>query len=154
MNDSAVNESNPSDRDNWTTFPITYKYIDISTAHITKEDDEILLACMKDRMSKNLEFRFASYPSEWVIQGVNEQEQNKTGDLFVLPIAPPVYSFDHGYWIWIGLGSEWATLARREGSKFSESFINLYERAVHSDADWMKIDCDGMMYNDLPLYEW
>jgi len=69
-------------------------------------------------------------------------------------VAPAGYQFEHGFWLWIGLGNEWATLARREGSEFSEAFVNLFERAIHSDADWMKIDCDGMTYNDLPLYEW
>ena len=112
----------------WTSFPITYKYIDVSTAHITKEDGELLMACMGN-----------TFP-----EGAPDQ-----GD-----IAPMGYNFDYGHWIFVGLGSDWGTVAQRDGSRFSPSFINLYQRAAHSDADWMKIDCDGMIYDDLPKYVW
>jgi len=120
----------------WTSFPITHKYIDVSTAHITKEDNEILGLCLNDEF-------WQDFPKSLTSGGVIESD-----------IAPTGYGFDQGYWVWTGLGTGWATEARREGSKLSESFINLYERAAHSDADWMKIDCNGMIYDDLPKYVW
>ncbi len=121
---------------NWTAFPITYKYIDVSTAHITKEDDEILTLCLNDEK--------IDFPKSLTSGNVIE-----SGD-----IAPAGNYFEYGYWIFVGLGFDWGTVAQRDGSPLSPSFINLYQRAYHSDADWMKIDCDGMIYDDLPKYDW
>ncbi len=120
---------------NWTAFPITYKYIDVSTAHITKEDNEILRLCLNDEKR--------DFPKSLTSGYVIESD-----------IAPAGYGFEHGYWIFVGLGFDWGTVAQRDGSPLSPSFINLYQRAYHSDADVMKIDCDGMIYDDLPKYDW
>ena len=134
----------------WTSFPITYKNIDVSTTHITKMDDEILLFCMKDKDDgdHNEDSKLRS-----AYRGCAPYDKAIRTDI-TSDVAPAGYAYDQVYWVWIGLGAVWATEARREGSKFSESFINLYERAVHSDADWMKLDCDGMIYDDLPKYVW
>ena len=130
---------------NWTAFPITYKYIDVSTAHITKEDDEILRTCMSDTYSIHEEFGNEVRSAYSGVCSPRDPQED---------IAPAGYAFDQGYWIFVGLGSDWGTVAQRDGSRFSPSFINLYQRGYHSDADWMKIDCDGMIYDDLPKYDW
>jgi|10_taG_2_1085330.scaffolds.fasta_scaffold136573_2 hypothetical protein len=106
----------------WTSFPITYKYIDVSTAHITEKDDKLLRDCM-DGNSEDIA------PAGHKKQG------------------------EGGYWIWVNRHCSWCEEAY-EKSEFSPAFINLMERATHSDADWMNLDCDGQVYDDLPQHNW
>jgi len=66
-------------------------------------------------------------------------------------------SFDYGFRVFIPQYDEddfnaVVENARKEG--FSEDFCTLFHIARQHEANWMKLDCDGKIYDKLPEHNW
>ena len=67
---------------------------------------------------------------------------------------PPivVYDYEEGYFIHISWFPEMPQVLKDYG--FSEEFIHIYTRTAALGADFLRLDCDGVGYDDLPVFDW
>ena len=99
--------------------PLITKIFDVSTAHVTRKDDQIL---------------------------------KKAQDI----LDPPtliVYPYEEGYFIYVPIVvKEYVSSMKKEG--YSKAMVTLLTRARAHDCTFLRLDCDGMIYEDLPTYDW
>lgn len=97
------------------------KMLIVSTAHISKDDNEIL--------------------------GTFGEPDG--------PMCLIVDPYPYGYIVWIGTYSgdeEYPGQIKDEG--LSDEFISLMELAEQLGCEYLKLDRDGPIYDDLPTFEW
>ena len=76
-------------------------------------------------------------------------------DLQALEAFPEVFNCeDHYYGVSIYLGSEEGILNQIGAVRISEGLRLLILFALSNGCSWLKLDSDGPVYDDLPLYDW
>lgn len=67
---------------------------------------------------------------------------------------PPivVYKYEEGYFIHMAWYPDLPKALQMNG--FSEEFINIYTKTAALKADFLRLDCDGVGYDDLPVFDW
>lgn len=93
-----------------------FQCLDVSTAHITERDNELLA---KDGISIS------------------------------------VYPYEYGWLVYSGDGqASKADFERALKEGFSQALINLICIAHEKGCKFLNLDCDGMLYDDLPTFDW
>ena len=106
------------------TAPCVHKILEVSSGHITKEDDRLL---KKDLSA------FAVYN----VKGGDVLY----GFLIYTGLDDDLEEF---------LGTK--KIGKQEG--FSPAFFHLIDLARNAGCKFLQIDCDGVEYDDLPKYDW
>lgn len=108
-----------------------YAYADISTAHITRRDDELL-----------------KEDAAWYLDDMPHPPDRQERLM-----AAPKHA---GYFVWVQPDAEFAAQARpgllERG--YSQAFLNLLDLARRHNAQWMVLDAEGAEYPHLPTFEW
>ena len=103
-----------------------FQYADVSTGHITKQDDSILGRIAAAQFQGELTFpvRIAAYPG--------------------------------GYFIPLGDGKEWLNETKSDFKKagVSEAFISLLEYCVKKKVYVLRLDADGTVVEKLEKFDW
>lgn len=71
------------------------------------------------------------------------------------PTCLVVDQYPYGYIVWVGSYSsdeDYPVQIVNEG--MSKEFIALMELAEQLDCEYLKVDADGPIYDDLPTFEW
>ena len=111
------------------TKPFITKNFEASTAHITEEDDKLIKATIM--AEKTYKFPYTNLI---------------------------VYSYSEGSFIYTFLTEEGKhleeifTTLKEEG--FSDAFLNLLLLANQEGCKYLQLDCDAMVYEDLPTFNW
>ena len=67
--------------------------------------------------------------------------------------GPITYAYDRGYFIFVGEEiDDDITYLKETG--YSEDFINLLLLAMENSCVFLRLDCDGAIYDHLPKHEW
>ena len=108
----------------------------VSTGHLTKEDNDLL--------EKGSAAIFS--PGKW---GDNLRPYGTSA----LPVS--VYPFHHGFIVHVHeeLG-EPSFEKEVSGYGLSEHFWNVLKAGKAHGATWVKFDCDGLLYDELPCFDW
>lgn len=110
---------------------MTRKHLDLSTAHVTKDDMDRLRSDADCRDADNTPARGAvactSYLYGVIVFVLNHVEPKVDRDLMLKEFR------DYGY---------------------SEAFCRLYELAWTLDVDMIRLDQDGEIYEALPAFDW
>lgn len=64
-----------------------------------------------------------------------------------------LYRFDYGYFVFcMGAESGWAGVLLNYG--YSQALVDILALGKSLDCKFVKLDCDGMEYKELPTFEW
>ena len=106
------------------------KNLVVSTGHITKKDDELL-----------------TKESEML-----EEKETLFSDSLELVVFPQ--PFDYGYYICTveKLSDRDIKVMKKFG--YSNALIDLIKLSHDNGCSFLKLDRDGKLYNELPIYDW
>ena len=109
--------------------PIITKVFDVSTSHISKRDDEIILATAHAKE----EGIFANPPTDLI-----------------------VYEYEEGCFIFAAIEDEEAEnfYTTLEGQGLSHEFIALLRLTKQFGCKYLQLDRDGETYDNLPTFKW
>ena len=100
------------------------KYLDVSAAHMTEQDNDLLAKALEDGDKVNM----------------------------VLPHTLP-YSYGNWVWVPDAEEME-SHESMYTSYGFSPAFVGVLKYARENDCDWVNFDRDGEVCEDLPTHEW
>jgi hypothetical protein len=103
-----------------------YQYWDVSTTHITANDDKLLAAHVA---------KFEHAP----------RDQDDYPSV--------LYPYDGGYWLFVSDHTDEERKQEFGARGFSDAFIGLLKFAAMRDIWWIKLDSEGNIYDDMPTFD-
>ena len=64
------------------------------------------------------------------------------------------YEYQEGFFLSSHLGDEDCNLDSLRKWGFSDAFLNIFDYARTNDIRWINLDSAGMVYEELPVFEW
>jgi hypothetical protein len=66
----------------------------------------------------------------------------------------PIVAYPYPEGVWVHVTPDKVTAAGLQALGFSEGFAKVYVAAQKADCYFIRFDCDGMEYEQFPVYEW
>jgi hypothetical protein len=101
---------------------------------------------MEYEIERNLVVSTGHISQEDDVLLTDEAETNLTPDLVV-------YKYEYGYLIYISDPLD-ELIEGRIKKNYTEAFVNLLKLAKEQKCSYLKLDCDGQIYDNLPTFDW
>lgn len=110
--------------------PQMFRYLDVSTSHITHHDDDIL----KDMAIRNIS------------ENARKVSMMGVDNYFII-----VYPTAHGYFVFVNSEDTGESYTRRG---LSPEFQEIMRQAASLECSFVRFDADGTVYQNLPVFKW